>query len=88
MPGDGLRQVSVEPAEPISTVGGVASRAWVIAPLGVDGHVARALQKLQGNGSQSVADVLERHVTFELKCIDRMCLNAVVPSLQTGAGFV
>jgi hypothetical protein len=37
---------------------------------------------------QSVADILERHVTFELEAIDRMYLNAYVPSLQTGAGFV
>jgi hypothetical protein len=27
-------------------------------------------------------------VTFELEAIDRMYLNAYVPSLQTGAGFV
>jgi len=37
---------------------------------------------------QSVADVLENHVTFALECIDRMYLNAYVPSLQTGSGFV
>jgi hypothetical protein len=36
---------------------------------------------------KSVADVLTRHVTFELEAIDRMYLNAYVPSLQTGAGF-
>ena len=33
---------------------------------------------------QSVADILENHVTFELECIDRMYLNAYVPSLQSG----
>jgi hypothetical protein len=37
---------------------------------------------------QSVADLLENHVTFELECIDRMYLNAYVPSVQSGAGFV
>jgi hypothetical protein len=37
---------------------------------------------------QSVADILAEHVTFELEAIDRMYLNAYVPSLQTGAGFV
>lgn len=37
---------------------------------------------------QSVADILENHVTFELECIDRMYLNAYVPSLQHGSGFV
>jgi hypothetical protein len=37
---------------------------------------------------QSVAEILQKHVTFELEAIDRMYLNAYVPSLQTGAGFV
>ena len=37
---------------------------------------------------QSVAAILQTHVTFELEAIDRMYLNAYVPSLQTGAGFV
>jgi len=37
---------------------------------------------------KSVAAILENHVTFELEAIDRMYLNAYVPSLQTGAGFV
>jgi len=36
---------------------------------------------------QSVAEILNDHVTFELEAIDRMYLNAYVPSLQTGAGF-
>lgn len=36
----------------------------------------------------SVAEILEKHVTFELECIDRMYLNAYVPSVQSGAGFV
>jgi len=37
---------------------------------------------------KSVAEILQKHVTFELEAIDRMYLNAYVPSLQTGAGFV
>ncbi len=37
---------------------------------------------------KSVAEILTDHVTFELEAIDRMYLNAYVPSLQTGAGFV
>jgi hypothetical protein len=37
---------------------------------------------------KSVAEILTNHVTFELEAIDRMYLNAYVPSLQTGAGFV
>jgi hypothetical protein len=37
---------------------------------------------------KSVAEILENHVTFELEAIDRMYLNAYVPSLQTGAGVV
>jgi hypothetical protein len=37
---------------------------------------------------KNVAEILTDHVTFELEAIDRMYLNAYVPSLQTGAGFV
>jgi hypothetical protein len=37
---------------------------------------------------KSVAEILDDHVTFELEAIDRMYLNAYVPSLQTGGGFV
>ncbi len=37
---------------------------------------------------KNVAEILENHVTFELEAIDRMYLNAYVPSLQTGGGFV
>ena len=36
---------------------------------------------------KNVAEILTNHVTFELEAIDRMYLNAYVPSLQTGAGF-
>src|SRR5436309_4267148 len=37
---------------------------------------------------KSVAEILTDHVTFALEAIDRMYLNAYVPSLQTGAGLV
>ena len=37
---------------------------------------------------KNVAEILAHHVTFELEAIDRMYLNAYVPSLQTGGGFV
>ena len=36
---------------------------------------------------KNVAEILRDHVTFEWEAIDRMYLNAYVPSLQTGAGF-
>ena len=31
---------------------------------------------------QTVAEVLKKHVVFELECIDRMYLNVMVPRLQ------
>jgi hypothetical protein len=37
---------------------------------------------------KNVAEIFTNHVTFELEAIDRMYLNAYVPSLQTGGGFV
>jgi hypothetical protein len=37
---------------------------------------------------KNVAAILQDHVTFELEAIDRLYLNAYVPSLQTGGGFV
>lgn len=35
---------------------------------------------------QSVSEILNEHVTFELECIDRMYLNVYVPSLQCENG--
>jgi hypothetical protein len=35
---------------------------------------------------QSVAEILNHHVTFELECIDRMYLNVYVPMLQCESG--
>jgi hypothetical protein len=37
---------------------------------------------------RTAADVLSRHVTFELECIDRMYLNVYVPGLQFPTGVV
>jgi len=37
---------------------------------------------------QSVADILDHHVTFQLECIDRMYLNVYVPMLQCEGGVV
>jgi len=37
---------------------------------------------------KNVAEIIERHVSFELEGIDRMYLNAYVPSLQYGGGMV
>src|SRR3977135_4472109 len=39
-------------------------------------------------GRKNVAEILTNLVTFELEAIDRMYLNAYVPSLQTGGGVV
>jgi len=37
---------------------------------------------------QSAAEVLTKHVTLEVECIDRMYLNAIVPRLQITEGAV
>ena len=37
---------------------------------------------------QSVAEILNHHVTFQLECIDRMYLNVYVPMLQYEGGVV
>ena len=36
--------------------------------------------------ARSVAEVLSRHTTLTLECVDRMYLNVYVPLLQAGAG--
>ena len=36
---------------------------------------------------KNIAEILTHHVTFELEAIDRLYLNAYIPSLQTGGGF-
>jgi hypothetical protein len=37
---------------------------------------------------QTVAELLESHVTLEVECIDRLYLNGYIPSLQTGGNLV
>src|SRR6266700_946477 len=37
---------------------------------------------------RTVADVLAKHVSFEVECIDRMYLNVCVPQLQYATGLV
>lgn len=49
--------------------------------------IGRALRELITMIGKSVAEILKEHVTFELEGIDRLYLNAYMPSLQTGAGF-
>jgi hypothetical protein len=36
----------------------------------------------------TVNDVLDGHVTLDLECLDRICLNAYVPNLQVGGQVV
>src|SRR5437867_3418259 len=38
--------------------------------------------------AQTVAEILDRHVTLEVECIDRMYLNVYVPGLQHVNGVV
>ena len=38
------------------------------------------------NVARNAAEVLAKHTTLELECIDRMYLNVYVPMLQSGAG--
>ena len=37
---------------------------------------------------QTVAEILDQHVTFALECIDRMYLNVYIPALQCESGVV
>jgi hypothetical protein len=50
--------------------------------------MGRALRSSTTMIRKSVAEILNQHVTFELEAIDRMYLNAYVPSLQSGGGVV
>ena len=38
------------------------------------------------NVARNAAEVLAKHTTLELECIDRMYLNVYVPMLQSGGG--
>src|SRR3990167_7276127 len=67
---------------------GLAPCAYVIDPVGSVATWAA----LSGSSTimvrKNVAEIIQHHVTFELEGIDRMYLNAYVPSLQTGGGIV
>ena len=34
----------------------------------------------------NVAEIIKDHVTLEVRCIDRLYLNAYIPRLQSGGG--
>ena len=36
----------------------------------------------------NVAEIIKDHVTLEVRCIDRLYLNAYLPRLQSGGGVV
>ena len=36
----------------------------------------------------NVAEIIKDHVTLEVRCIDRLYLNAYIPRLQSGGGVV
>ncbi|MBI3015248.1 MAG: hypothetical protein HYY65_09365 [Candidatus Tectomicrobia bacterium] len=36
----------------------------------------------------NVAEIIRKHVTLEVKCVDRLYLNAYVPRLQSAGGVV
>jgi hypothetical protein len=67
---------------------GVVPCAYAIDPVGSVATWAALSGSSKTMIRKSVAEILQNHVTFELEAIDRMYLNAYVPSLQTGAGFV
>ena len=66
---------------------GLAPCAYVIDPIGSVATWAALSGSSITMIRKNVAEILAHHVTFELEAIDRMYLNAYVPSLQTGAGF-
>jgi hypothetical protein len=35
----------------------------------------------------NIADIIRRHVSLEVRCIDRMYLHAYMPKLQTSGGL-
>jgi len=36
----------------------------------------------------NVAEIIKDHVTLEVRCIDRLYLNAYIPRLQTSGGVI
>ena len=51
-----------------------------------EGWRRRAMRRPPVELARAIANVLSDHVTLEVKCIDRMYLNAYVPLLQTAGG--
>src|SRR5579863_4824959 len=72
-PVDG-EELQAVPADEFSRRGGNRSRRIGVVP------------EPKMSVPQSVADILDHHVTFQLECIDRMYLNVYVPMLQCGSG--
>src|SRR5438552_10930454 len=85
---DGLRRSLVRKNGAPGSKAGVAPCADVIDPIGSVATWAALSRSSSTMIRKSVAEILDDHVTFELEAIDRMYLNAYVPSLQTGGGFV
>src|SRR3990167_9200612 len=67
---------------------GLAPCAYVIDPVGSVAPWAALAGSSPIMVRKNVAEIIQHHVTFELEAIDRMYLNAYVPSLQTGGGIV
>ena len=36
----------------------------------------------------NVTEILEKHVTLDIECIDRLYLNGYIPTMQTGGQLV
>src|SRR5437870_9430903 len=85
---DGLRRTLVRKNGAPGSKAGIASCAYVIDPIGSVATWAALSRSSSTMIRKSVAEILDDHVTFELEAIDRMYLNAYVPALQTGGGFV
>jgi hypothetical protein len=73
-PVDG-EELQAVPADEFSRRGGNRSRRTGVVP------------EPKMSVSQSVADILNHHVTFQLECIDRMYLNVYVRMLQCESGI-
>ena len=46
--------------------------------------VVDALVMAAGAGVTNINEVLDGHVVLEIECVDRLYLNAYVPTLQVG----
>src|SRR6059058_5444767 len=41
----------------------------------------------EGSMTPNIADIIRHHVALEVRCIDRLYLNAYMPKLQTSGGL-